>query len=473
MSNSYDPRGAHFTHRARQRACGGVPRASFAVRLALWTTLCGLAGGCGLEREGSAGWSIQFACSNQAARADAVSVAISKGRCPASDRPVYQTEVLGGGGASLAIPEGLGAGPYAFHANATDGRGTLVAQACMSVTLPRTQPVKLVLLGDGVCQPAGSKSDWPVGQPSSSSDASVDLGDPGAGGDQRDDAGVNTDHGGVSGPRLEVARDTFLQGEPIPVGYADVDKAAGPFVGLYREGVVEATARFEVPFGPKETVASGSHTFNSPAAGRYTVRLMYDNVQVVHGVTLTVMEDRDRDGTPDASDGCPEDPAKLEPAACGCGRADTDADGDQVLDCLDGCPMDAAKREPLACGCGVADGDTDGDGALDCHDGCVMDPNKTSVGACGCGKLETDADSDGTPDCVDACPADPKKGVPGVCGCGVTEPVDVASFRDARNFACTAWKGYNCRKAVEKYRYTEEQEASLLANCPKSCVVCP
>jgi PKD repeat protein len=45
--------------------------------------------------------------------------------------------------------------------------------------------------------------------------------------------------------------------------------------------------------------------------------------------------DTDRDGVCDVNDGCPLDPGKTEPGACGCGVADTDADGDGVPACSD------------------------------------------------------------------------------------------------------------------------------------------
>lgn len=47
-------------------------------------------------------------------------------------------------------------------------------------------------------------------------------------------------------------------------------------------------------------------------------------------------EDSDGDGVGDACDGCPLDPLKTFPGACGCGNPDTDDDGDGVPDCLDG-----------------------------------------------------------------------------------------------------------------------------------------
>ena len=46
-------------------------------------------------------------------------------------------------------------------------------------------------------------------------------------------------------------------------------------------------------------------------------------------------EDVDGDGVGDACDGCPSDPAKTAPGACGCGSPDTDSDADGTPDCVD------------------------------------------------------------------------------------------------------------------------------------------
>ena len=118
------------------------------------------------------------------------------------------------------------------------------------------------------------------------------------------------------------------------------------------------------------------------------------------------------------ADGCPTDPLKSAPGACGCGNADTDSDGDSTADCIDGCPNDPLKTSAGACGCGNPDTDSDGDNAADCVDGCPNDPLKTSAGACGCGNLDTDSDGDLTADCIDGCPNDPLKTNAGACGCG-------------------------------------------------------
>ncbi len=80
--------------------------------------------------------------------------------------------------------------------------------------------------------------------------------------------------------------------------------------------------------------------------------------------------DGDGDGTPDASDACPSDPAKVVPGVCGCGTADTDGDGDGTKDCDDSCPADPDKVEPGDCGCGAPDVDLNSDGTPDCAATC-------------------------------------------------------------------------------------------------------
>ena len=105
------------------------------------------------------------------------------------------------------------------------------------------------------------------------------------------------------------------------------------------------------------------------------------------------MEFLSPDGAADCLDGCPTDPLKLSPGACGCGVSDLDSDGDGTADCLDGCPNDPAKASPGTCGCGVADVDTDGDGLADCIDNCPAIANS----------LQADADGDGIGDDCDNC----------------------------------------------------------------------
>jgi hypothetical protein len=121
--------------------------------------------------------------------------------------------------------------------------------------------------------------------------------------------------------------------------------------------------------------------------------------------------DRDADGTVDCEDGCPNDPAKQAPGACGCGTADLDPDADGVAHCVDNCRN-------------VANGDQadrDGDLAGDACDDCPDDPGQIVRGPCQCGEPLVDTDRDRVLDCVDGCPVDARKSAPGVCGCGLPE----------------------------------------------------
>jgi hypothetical protein len=139
------------------------------------------------------------------------------------------------------------------------------------------------------------------------------------------------------------------------------------------------------------------------------------------GVLTIDPTDSDGDGSPNCSDGCPNDPLKTAPGQCGCGIPDTDTDGDGTANCIDGCPADPNKIAPGQCGCGTPDTDSDGDGTANCVDGCPSDPLKIAPGQCGCGTPDADNDGDGTANCNDGCPDDPNKILPGICGCGVPD----------------------------------------------------
>jgi len=59
--------------------------------------------------------------------------------------------------------------------------------------------------------------------------------------------------------------------------------------------------------------------------------------------------DSDGDGTPNATDGCPNDPLKSQPGICGCGTPDTDSDGDGTPDCRDQCPNERGAAVDKGC----------------------------------------------------------------------------------------------------------------------------
>jgi hypothetical protein len=170
-------------------------------------------------------------------------------------------------------------------------------------------------------------------------------------------------------------------------------------------------------------------------------------------------------------------------------ECEVDTDGDGAIDDCDGCPLDPAKVDPGICGCGYLDNliaiwpDDDGDG---CGDGSVLpglicanvsppigtvtngsdlcpnDPAKCAPGACGCGFPETlvsiwlDSDGDGcgdagsaaiqhcahlpvpagyVPNDTDLCPNDAAKCAPGACGCEFPETF-ISIWLDSDNDGC-------------------------------------
>ena len=109
-----------------------------------------------------------------------------------------------------------------------------------------------------------------------------------------------------------------------------------------------------------------------------------------------------------AGDGCPDDPDKAEPGACGCGVPDTDSDGDGVPDCNDGC-VDNLESDSDGDGVGdVCDPDDDNDGVVDAADNCALTANSDQADneSDGIGDVcDLDDDNDGVPDdAPDNCP---------------------------------------------------------------------
>lgn len=112
--------------------------------------------------------------------------------------------------------------------------------------------------------------------------------------------------------------------------------------------------------------------------------------------------DANSNGIPDDCEGCltpadcdDNDPCTADSCDNGtCVNTPIDSDNDGTPDCTDGCPNDPNKTTPGICGCGVAETDSDNDGTPDCNDGCPNDPNKIAPGNCGCGVPETPATGD-------------------------------------------------------------------------------
>ena len=180
--------------------------------------------------------------------------------------------------------------------------------------------------------------------------------------------------------------------------------------------------------------------------------------------------DKDKDGTPDCQDQCPDDKNKTEPGQCGCGKSERDGDRDGTPDCNDKCSEDPRKTQPGQCGCNVPDVDNDKDGTIDCKDKCPYDKNKVEPGKCGCNVADTDTDKDGTPDCNDKCPYDKSKTEPGKCGCGNgTDSGDsdkdgLLNCVDPRpNVGCSCFSLSDLTKVLsdKKYKCTVDDQTAL------------
>ncbi len=128
-----------------------------------------------------------------------------------------------------------------------------------------------------------------------------------------------------------------------------------------------------------------------------------------------VDNDDDNDGTPDALDAFPNNPAEnTDSDGDGTGdNADIDDDNDGTPDIADAFPFDPNESMDTD-GDGVgnnADTDDDNDGTPDASDDLPLDPTET-VDSDGDGigdNADTDDDNDGTPDSTDAFPNDPNE----------------------------------------------------------------
>lgn len=147
--------------------------------------------------------------------------------------------------------------------------------------------------------------------------------------------------------------------------------------------------------------------------------------------------DRDRDGTPDASDTCPDTPGPSTTSGCpdtdGDGIPDLrdacpdmagpvqgcpDADGDGIADKEDACPLESGPASRRGC----PDRDQDGDGVPDKEDRCPTEAGPTRASGC------PDQDGDGIPDTSDDCPE--LAGSAQTAGCPDTDSDGVADKSD-------------------------------------------
>jgi len=152
--------------------------------------------------------------------------------------------------------------------------------------------------------------------------------------------------------------------------------------------------------------------------------------------TEQLMNDQDKDGTPDSLDVCPT--LAGPPLSLGC----PDADNDGIGDTEDSCPDEIGTIETSGCpdydGDGFADKsddcptvagqwngcpDTDLDGVVDKDDKCPDEKGTASNMGC---PESRDSDGDGVPDEEDLCPdkAGPNRGCPDTDGDGIADNFD-------------------------------------------------
>ena len=116
--------------------------------------------------------------------------------------------------------------------------------------------------------------------------------------------------------------------------------------------------------------------------------------------------DRDKDGTVDTSDACPEVPGVPtdQVATNGC-PPNADTDGDTIGDASDACPKVAgpAANDPKQNGC-PARLDSDQDGVLDSEDACPAISGLRTADPATTGCPDPDRDKDGIVSASDACP---------------------------------------------------------------------
>ena len=117
------------------------------------------------------------------------------------------------------------------------------------------------------------------------------------------------------------------------------------------------------------------------------------------------IDDRDRDGVPDAQDRCPAVAEDLDGSEDrdGCPEPD-DADGDGIFDAEDLCPLEEEDRDGHLDDDGCPEIDNDVDGVLDEVDDCPLEPEDIDGFADDDGCPDLDNDGDGAPDPHDRCP---------------------------------------------------------------------
>jgi outer membrane protein OmpA-like peptidoglycan-associated protein len=147
--------------------------------------------------------------------------------------------------------------------------------------------------------------------------------------------------------------------------------------------------------------------------------------------------DRDKDGIPDASDGCADESEDHDGFQDDDGCPDLDNDGDGTPDASDSCVDEAEDRDGHEDGDGCPEGDNDADGITDARDRCPDQKEDTDGYQDDDGCPDDDNDGDGFADATDRCPNEPESvngiedddGCPDSRGTGPEERADRIDLR--------------------------------------------
>jgi hypothetical protein len=194
-------------------------------------------------------------------------------------------------------------------------------------------------------------------------------------------------------------------GERVAVGQATIIHAVArgdtaqkiKRIELWIDGKLQDAQSSNVPGGVSPLPLVVNWRPATPGAHNVIVRAYNtQNVRAYASLNVEAVQssDRDNDRTPDAMDGCPDQPGLTTNNGCPV-PSTNDRDGDGVLDSSDACPDQLGST--LADGCP----DVDGDGVRDSGDACPREPGLPDRNGC---PAPGDADGDGVPDASDACP---------------------------------------------------------------------
>ncbi|WP_437284164.1 C-type lectin domain-containing protein [Sorangium sp. So ce406] len=192
-----------------------------------------------------------------------------------------------------------------------------------------------------------------------------------------------------AGPVFVYVRAAFTLKAPFVAVGGDASKI---LVGTLGSGTVLVNSPLlGTLVAPNAAVELNRPSNNQPHRGAVFARRIevFSDVPLLH-VPFTWPQicpqgDSDLDGLNDCQEACPDDPAKVSPGLCGCGKPETDSDGDGAPDCVDGCAADPVNVDPGTCGCageaqpGAACSDRICGGEFTCNaDGTCGDPEVCS-----------------------------------------------------------------------------------------------